>query len=870
MAAHLPPVPNYGRHSSQQHLTFGFIAPGEMRGCVFDKTTENGWVYQLGIWAGKYTVESSSNVTTRLALYDTDGSKDPDDRQGYSDSFSVTATMIDNSGGASYVADIAASVGPVSDSIPIYSGRRYGIAALGTVGWLAHAMQEAALIDADNERFYERSGLSQPPPDPFGSFTESTQGHMTIWAVYEANVAPSTPTSLSPSGSINDTAPTFAATFVDNNSDHGDYLNQFKIQVRRVSDGVTFWDTTLTATSAERLASALSRAYTGTTLTRGTAYEWRCQMSDYFGAWSAWTAWTTFTPANLGFVTLDNAPTGKIESNQPDFKGRWTHQSATTMKTCMVRVLNASGSTVLQTGSDYNISDVSSSASPGTLFTIPWASSGLSTLPWGTSLRYQIRGYDGTQWSDWSAARTFNTNAAPSVPSDLTPGGGLPLTDYPLLSCIATDADDTTGTGFVVYARIKDNGGSVLFTRTMTYNGTSGRWEYQTTGTDLATFQGYRWDAYSYDGTLYSGEAGSSGAAVKSAEVTFLYADGPSVTIDSPTDGATITTASLLVEFSLADPVLHRVYLYDATGTELVYDSGVLATITNEHSIPSGYYHNGFTYQLIVWGTDLTTLEGQSAPTTITVDYVEPDPILNFQATAVPIGNDPNGWTTAIRLTWDPTEIGTDDWQRYEIQRQAASGVDSQLILWRNDLTSPTQITVTDYTPVTGIEYTYTLRQIILTGIDELESAAVSASATCVFGGVVLCDISAPDTLRSALRYTSERPHKFAKEETAYQPLSGETATTVRSAYRNWETDFKAKLVDDEWSTALVKQAELEALDANLGTICYRDNIKRKYFSTMPRCEPTDQVPEWFEVRIALREELVVEGATSSGGTAAR
>lgn len=862
-------MPNYGRTSSQSNVYFGWLDPGELRACVFNALTTNAWVYEMGIWAGKNTNVDPDNVTARLAIYTTDASKDPDDRLGYTDAFTVSNVMTDASGGQSKTASIAVSTGPSSSAIPLLSGRRYALAALGVTGSLGHRMQAAALITADNERFYTRDGLSQPPPDPFGGgYTETTEGHMTIWATYETNVAPDTPTNLSPSGTINSTTPTFAADFADDNEDRGDYLNQFRIQVRRVSDGVSFWNTTVSATTAERAADAISRAYGGTTLVRGTAYEWRCQMSDYFNAWSSWTSWTAFTPANLGFVTLDDVPTGKIESVTPDFKGRWTHQSSTTMKTVMVRVLNAAGTTVLQTGANYNIADVNSAASPGTLFTVAWADTGLSTLAWGTSYRYQIRGYDGTNWSDWSASRTFSTNAAPTVPVIISPTNNQILTDYPLVRFTGTDADDTTGTGLVGKVRIKDDTGSVLFTRSATL--TAGVWEYQTDGTDLATYDDYRLDAYLGDGTLWSGEVawGSEASAVKSSEVAFTYALGPTVTLTSISNGDTITTASLLVEWTTTDQQKKRVYLYDSTGTTLVYDSGAVVSATESHTIPSGHYHNDTTYQLIVWVEDSTPLTGESSALLFTVDYVEPDAVANFQAIAVSVGNDPNGWTTANRLTWNATTYGTDVWQRYEIQRQAASGVDSQLVLWRNDLTSPTQITVTDYTPVTGIEYTYTIRQIILTGIDELESAAVTAVATCNFGGVVLCDVSAPDTLRSALRYTAERPHKFDKESTKYQPLSGATATTVRSKYRNWETDFKFKLVDDDWSSALADRTELLALDANLGTICYRNNLGDKYFCTMPRCEPTDQIPEWFEGRIQLEEELFVEGATRSAGLA--
>ncbi len=850
----------YGRSSGQPHYTWGFIAPGDLRGCTFDRSNENGWVYELGIRAGKYTTESSSNVSARIALYDTTSSKNPDDRQGYSNSFTVSSVMVDASGGANYTASIASSIGPSDASIPIRANTRYHLAVLGTVGWLAHSMQEAALIGADNELFYDHTGtLSQPPPDPFGSYTSSIQGHMVIWATYEANVAPNTPTSLSPSGSVNDTAPTFAATFSDDNADRGDQLNQYRIQVRRVSDGVTFWDTTVTASSADKAASAINQAYYGTTLVRGTAYEWRTQMSDYFGAWSAWSGWEEFTPANLGFVTLDSDPTSKIEDNTPDFKGRWTHQSSTSMTKTQVRLLNASGSTVLQTGDEYDISDVASAASPGTLFTVAWANTGFDTLAWGTNYRYQIRGYDGTQWSDWSASRTFNTNAAPSVPSGLTPSGGAILTDYPLLSCLATDADDTTGTGFAVSARIKNSSGTVLFTRAMTLSGTTGRWEYQTDGTDLASFATYRWDAYSYDGTLYSGEATSSATATKSSEVTFVYAEGPTVTVTSPAASATITTASLLVEWTTSDQAKKRVYLYDSTGATEIYDSGEIVSATGSHTIPSGYYHNDTSYQLVVWVEDTTPLTGQSNAVLFDVDYTEPDAVTNFAAIAVGIGNDPNGWTTAIRLTWDATDYGTDVWQRYEIVRSAASGVDTAEILWQS-LTSPTQITVTDYTPANGIEYTYTIRQITKSGLDELESVAVSATATASFGGVVLCDVSNPDGLRSALRYTAERPHKHDIEETVYQPLSGTRASTVRSKTYNWESDYKAQLWTDAWSTAAAKRAELKTLDAALGTLCYRNELGDKYFCTMPRCDISDELGGYFEARIQNREELFEEG----------
>lgn len=92
-----------------------------------------------------------------------------------------------------------------------------------------------------------------------------------------------------------------------------------------------------------------------------------------------------------------------------------------------------------------------------------------------------------------------------------------------------------------------------------------------------------------------------------------------------------------------------------------------------------------------------------------------------------------------------------------------------------------------------------------------------------------------------------------------YAPLAN-VATTVRSRAYNWEAEIKAKLVDDEWSTVESKRAELEAMDAARGTLCYRDDRSRKHFCTMPRCDIEDQLPGWYETRQQFREEKYTEG----------
>lgn len=850
----------YGRYHNLLRADVGFIAPGQMRGCTYNAPSQHMWLHTLGIWAGRETSLSTNNVTARIGVYATDASRNPASRMGYSAAVTVTAAMINAATGAPYEAavaqvDVAAPAGASFPAIPLWAGVRYHLAVLGTGGYLAHAMAEAADISMDNERFYNRTGLGQPPPNPFGSYSASIEGHATIWGNAEVNVAPTTPNFRAPLGTINVTDPTFEARFNDANEDRGDYLNQYRIQLRRVSDGLMMWDATYTASSAERAAGEMGRAYGGSALTRGTAYEWRVQMSDHFGAWSPWSSWLAFTPANLGFITMDGDPTGKIETVTPDFDGKWTHQSAEDMTHVKVRILNAAGTTVLQTSGEIDVTDVASSASPGTAFTVSWADTGLSALAWGTGYQAQLQGKDASGlWSDWSNARTFATNAAPGVPTGLAPGNSLPISTYPLLTCTATDADDTPGTGLVVKARIKDSGGSVLGTYDMTLAGA--KWELQTTSTHLPSFATYRWDAYSYDGTLYSGEQTVEASAVKSAEATFVFAEGPVVTVSVPTDEGTVTTSSLLVEWSTTDQQKYRVTLYGDNGGAVVYDSGILTGADDSHLIPSGYLRNDTAYDLVVWVENSAPLEGQSQVIDFVVDYPEPDPVANVVAEAVPIGTDV--WPSAIRITWDQTAYGTDVWQETTITRQAASGPDaSPLVIAR--LTSPSQVSWTDYAPASGIAYTYAITQTIMTGVDILTSAPVVVTAQVDLGGVVLVNVEDPSGLRTCLRHTSERAYPREIDEAVYHPSDGGKPTTVRRPGRTIMPRFDVQLVDDRAATAATRRDELDAIDEAGGTYLYRDNHGRKLYVTIPEIEISDRVPGWYVAAIELREERFEE-----------
>lgn len=847
----------YGRYSASAEAVWGTVGTSALRACVFNSATQNVWVHTMGGWIRK---SGGTNSTVRFGLYGT-SSNNPATRLGYTSSISVTSTSFTSRTSSVSVTDSS----PLQTAIKLASGSLYAIAILSTTASTDHTMATAASISATNEQFYNRSSITSMP-SPFGSYSASTEGHMTVWAEGYLNELPEA-ANLSPSGTINDTAPTFSADFRDLNGawgttsgdgvDTGDRMTQYAIEVRTQGSATADrWSATYTATGTEQTNNAIARAYGGSTLTRGTTYEWRIRFYDEFNAAGAWSAWTAFTPANLGYVTTDGNPTGKVEDNTPDFEGRWTHQSSSSTNAVQIRLYSSSG--VLLQDSGTITKTVTSSASPGTLFTITWADTGFTDLTWGASYEYEIRGRDtSNNWSNYSTPRrTFNTNAAPSVPSSLTPSGGAIYTSYPLLHCQATDTDDTTATGLEVSARIKDDTGTVLYTRAMTYSTGNARWEYQTTSTDIASYDDYRWDASAYDGTLYSGGVTSSGSRTWSSEATFVYALGPTVTMVAPTDGSTVTTSALSISWTTTNQAQYRVRLYPDGGSTALYDSGWTVSGTSSHSLPAGYIENGVDYDLVVDVEDTTPLTGSSGIVDITAAFTPPATLTNVTATAVTtVGTNP--WATAITLAWDQTADA--GFVEYVVRRSADSGPDAaEIVLAR--VTASTTTTYTDYTPASGVEYTYSVTQISNTSGEELESARASATAEVTFGGVMLTAIgAAAATTQAALRYTAERDEARVIDETVYTPLSGANPQTIRSATRYRTMTFEAILPNDTYSTGAQKKAELDDLDAANVTICYRDNHGRKLFGRIADVAFTDQLPDWWRASVLVREEAYSE-----------
>jgi hypothetical protein len=849
----------YGRYKTSAEPINGVLVSGALRGCVYDRAGDNVWVTKLGAWVGKAT---STDGSLKIGLY-TAPANAPSARLAYN-STAMTISTLYSSGGA-------AAVHTLATPVKISSGSQYALALLGSTATITFSMQQSSGLPTGtlNRQFYDRSGISGNPPDPYGTATITIQGHITAWAEGYLNESPETPANCLPGDgtSTNDLVPTFSADFRDLNglwgasnggADTGDLMSRYWIELREVGTTLLLWDGQYEASSTERAANAITRAYGGTTaLVRGTQYEYRIKVADEFGAQSPFTDWFQFTVASLGYVTLDGSPTGKQDDNSPNtFAGKWTHTSGTSTNAVKIRLLDGNG--VLLEESGWISKTVTSSAAPGTSFTISWAESTFSDLAWGRSYQYQIKGRDtSSQESDWSLARSFTTNTPPSVPSQLAAAASQTFTSYPLLRWYFTDPDDDTSTGLTSSVRIKDSSGTVLYTRSGTYSGSGNIWEYQTTSTDISSSGTYRWDAYAYDGTLYSG--GSTTTIAYSPEASFQYSTGPTITITNLSNGAVLTASNYLLKYSISvNESQKRVVIYTASTTTIIYDSGWLTgsgSTLSQISIPAGYLKDGGSYDLVVKVQDVLAIEGTSATVSFTVAFTKPAEIYT-SAAAITVGSNP--WASAIQVQWLDSKDAR--FTQYIVRRKAITGDDlTEIIIAR--ISSVSTVAFTDYHPVSGVQYRYSVTQVCTQDGSLLESDPYYGYGEISLGGIVLAAIgSQGGEIQTAIKYTAERSESRTVDEAIYQSLAGGAPETVRSKAKYKVMSFEAKLMGDSLSTAQLKRDELLDIDAEEPILSYRDNHGRKIWCKLVDLTFTDKLPGWWLATITLREEAYQEG----------
>lgn len=738
-------------------------------------------LYRGGAWIGRY----SGNPRARLGLLrrapdsNSPGGYRPGGVAAYTGEMVPSETYTGGGGGQLMTANLTTPFLTTANEI-------YTIAITNSTGVLGTSMFQAADISETNEWFYRKSISGNVPQDASGSAT-SNEGQLVGWFEGEVNVAPNTPTGLSPSGSnlLISRTPTLTANFSDanetlnngvawdrlsrteveirtgstsgpivwssawNNSSaeqtnrkssvtvgvnlsygttyyyrvrhrdragdwsswasttfsiqspndpphapdqlspsgaitgsltptisfrhrdpNGDPAQQANVQVQRVSDSVLIWNLTFNTSAAHN--GTVSRTYSGSSLAYNTNYRFRARTRDNQGAWGAWSGWTTFQVTSLASVDTPSSPSGYQASQTPaNIVARYTHNSGLNSQAFRVRLLSSSGS-VIATSSWIN-----KTVSSGNDVTITWAEAGFDALAWGFNGQVQVlaRDANGVEALSWSNARAFHINSAPTTPSGLNPNGS-PHGSRPLLVVTNVSDADQPKSALTVKAILNTSAGS--FTRTMTWAPDRNRWEYQTTSADLPSQSSFvnTWQAYSYDGIVYSGGTTVEADAAKSGIATFVYDAVPVVEITGPaspieTSQPTITWTSTQTQVS------YHLRMYNDSDV-LVYDSGVVNTSTTEHVVsPTKFlggevWNTGETFFVSVSSTSVSSLTGTSELFGILLEFTPPASLpLTGEGIALPQTTQVN----AILLDHDQTTIGSEnfegyDWYRWELDSE--------------------------------------------------------------------------------------------------------------------------------------------------------------------------------------------------------
>lgn len=846
----------YGRYVTAKDFEWGEIYADEQRASTFNEMPVHGWGHTWHAWLGK--VPGGSTATPRLATWEAATNKGPATRLAYSGALSVTAPLSSDYNGAPYTAPVANVNGaksPGSNAIKLTKGKRYshGFSSPGVT--LRHCMIQASRITGDSELFYDKAGAGATPDDPNGYTLATTQGWVSVALEYQPNRAPTAAISA-PSGTIVTLSPTFGGDFVDADEVYGDKITQVWIQVERVSDSFLMWDTgPKAATSGERSAGAWSRAYGGMALSQNVQYRQLVKVADEHGEWSAWSS-TLFTVTSAGTLTPVSPATGKLTTKQPGpFVATWDDQGG--LSADRVRVAIYQGGAVALWSGDKVIS-----VADGANISVSWATAfGSAELEWGVgdyAWHMQARNSAGI-WSDWVTV-PFTTNAAPAIPSNLTPANSAASSSLPVLRCTCSDLDaDDTPASLVVKARIKDAGGSVLFTRTMNYAGIVAgvpTWEYQTTGTDLASFASYRWDAYSFDGDLYSGGVTSEASATKSAEAVFVYADGPVIVVDTPAVDAVLTTGVIAPTWHLSaggPQVSFRVYCYRTSDDTLLHDSGVVFDATGAYSSLDPILHNGEAAYLVIEVTAASTLTAQSSAVPFTVAFTPPDaPAFFFSSPEYDRFDDV---PSVNRLTWESTIYV--EFEEFVIgSRPAGELIENETIRARLRDAGATEWR--DYFPESGSDTTYSLRVIVPHELDLIMSDPVEFTTSIALESVVLTDATDP-SYRVVLKLDSDR--QFQPVDDASIELGwGDEEPTAYYGTADYEV-FGGRYVlrPDTYATAREYIRALRELRKRKRTLCYRDPRARKTFCVM-RMKERDMRVESYAVDLEFTQVKHREG----------
>ena len=206
-----------------------------------------------------------------------------------------------------------------------------------------------------------------------------------------------------------------------------------------------------------------------------------------------------------------------------------------------------------------------------------------------------------------------------------------------------------------------------------------------------------------------------------------LYLPGVdfAVTIVTPAEAAVLTSAAVDVTWTFAPGIQQTFRVEALLAGVVVYDSGIVNTATQAHTIPEGFLVTGNAYviRVTVTTTDLNTGQGE---VNVTTAFAPATNVVNVAVEA--IGEDCDAPSVGapelpgLRITWDQVvPAGAEVFVRYSVWRRVAGEADTDYVRIAS-ITTISELVYTDYVVTSRVVYEYAVTWTALDGADTLVS----------------------------------------------------------------------------------------------------------------------------------------------------
>jgi hypothetical protein len=584
-----------------------------------------------------------------------------------------------------------------------------------------------------------------------------------------ANNAPSVGAFLSPaSGGVTSTSPTIQGTLTAPVADEalGDYVQSYDLQVYPTAAPTSFAvNSNYATTSAERTAGNFTRVVAG--LTAGTAYTARYRQRDSMGVWGDWAS-VSFTATAGPNAPTSLTPSGKLNQlSGHDYTALYTHPATVAGDRVQVQIYNGAATALL-----YDSGEVVQAVSDNTTITVPEFHADLAV---GTSYNVRVRARSTvggvSSWGPYSTFQSFYVNSPPTAAS-LAPSGDA-YTPTLTLTASVTDANGDA----VTAAEAELLTDADVATSGSPYTGVlSG-----TAPNQLATFTipsghvtlgtRYKWRVRATDGH-------ATGYGPWTDYAFYNYQDVPSVTAVVPTPQV-VSNPTLTVTYAHPSALTRTHSRYDlerfVDGAWVAHyaspwaaNAGAVGSSYDE-AVPSAQIRNLTDYRIRFWARDTGGGEGTSPYYEFATDYPSPAAISITSAVG-----DPD--RAEIALGWDETLLSPEAFGGIEVRR-TSEGEDLIVAL----ITDPAATGWVDPFPVSGVAYTYHVRQIENEGVEQIDGPYSTAEASVEYDYAFLKSTADPTQLVAFEMRAANLLSPSDEEASAEYLAWGETAPSYVS-----------------------------------------------------------------------------------------